>query len=121
MPTCKDCSKFIGLGDWNLCCKEKHEGYPFGFLCYEDTEACEKFVPKTTELCTFPDDDKDYCKCFTVPTDWLIDVLERIDSFNNQEGVDLERFLDNYVWEETWFIYLQAKTDNKLIMEEEQE
>ena len=21
----------------------KHEGYPCGFLCYEETEACEKF------------------------------------------------------------------------------
>ena len=44
--TCKDCKKFIGGGDWNLCCTEKHEGYPFGFLCYEDTRACEKFVEK---------------------------------------------------------------------------
>lgn len=44
--TCKDCDHFIGLGDWNLCCTERHEGYPFGFLCYEDTEACEKFKEK---------------------------------------------------------------------------
>lgn len=43
---CKDCKKFIGGGDWNLCCMEHHEGYPFGFLCYEDTRACEKFVEK---------------------------------------------------------------------------
>ena len=25
-------------------------------------------------LCTFPDDDKDYCKYFEVDKDWLIDV-----------------------------------------------
>lgn len=43
--TCKDCDNFIGYGDWNLCCKEHHEGYPFGFLCYEDTPACEKYKP----------------------------------------------------------------------------
>lgn len=44
--TCKDCDHFIGLGDWDLCCTEYHEGYPFGFLCYEDTEVCEKFKEK---------------------------------------------------------------------------
>lgn len=46
--TCKDCVNFIGMGDWDLCCREEHEGYPFGFLCYEDTLACEKFKPKCT-------------------------------------------------------------------------
>jgi len=40
--TCKDCANFIGGGDWNLCCTVK-QGY---WLCYEDTEACEKFVEK---------------------------------------------------------------------------
>lgn len=44
--TCKDCSHFIGCGDWDLCCTETHEGYPFGFLCYEDTPACKKFEEK---------------------------------------------------------------------------
>jgi len=44
--TCKDCANFLGLGDWDLCCKESHEGYPFGFLCYEDTPICEKFKDK---------------------------------------------------------------------------
>ena len=47
--TCKDCDHFIGWGDWNLCCTEHHEGYPFGFLCYEDTPACEKFEDKEDE------------------------------------------------------------------------
>ena len=47
--TCKDCSHFIGCGDWNLCCTESHEGYPFGFLCYEDTPACGKFDEKQGE------------------------------------------------------------------------
>lgn len=47
--TCKDCTHFIGCGDWNLCCTETHEGYPFGFLCYEDTPACEKFDTKESK------------------------------------------------------------------------
>lgn len=49
--TCKDCAHFIGLGDWDLCCTEHHEGYPFGFLCYEDTEACEKFEEEQAVEC----------------------------------------------------------------------
>ena len=45
MKTCKDCSNFLGGGDWNLCCKNppKDRVGWCGFLCYEDTEACENF------------------------------------------------------------------------------
>lgn len=49
--TCKDCAHFIGCGDWDLCCTETHEGYPFGFLCYEDTPACKKFEEKNKSGC----------------------------------------------------------------------
>ena len=49
--TCKDCAHFIGCGDWDLCCTEAHEGYPFGFLCYEDTPACKKFEEKNKSGC----------------------------------------------------------------------
>lgn len=69
-------------------------------------------------LCTFPDSDVNYCKKFVVPRGWLLDILERLDSVNERKGVDLENFLQNYVWDETHFIYLQAKTDGKLIREE---
>ena len=46
--TCKDCNNFLGGGDWNLCCKEPPEDQTCwcGFLCYEDTEACQNFKPK---------------------------------------------------------------------------
>ncbi len=45
--TCKDCSNFIGGGDWDLCCKNppKDKVSWCGFLCYEDTPACENFKP----------------------------------------------------------------------------
>lgn len=49
--TCKDCAHFLGMGDWDLCCTEHHEGYPLGFLCYEDTPACEKFDEKEIIEC----------------------------------------------------------------------
>ena len=49
--TCKDCIYFMGFGDWNLCCskREKNQQYPSGFLCYEDTIACEFFDSKEKE------------------------------------------------------------------------
>lgn len=31
---CRNCSHFLGMGDWSLCCDLRHD------LCYEDTEAC---------------------------------------------------------------------------------
>lgn len=40
---CAFCKHFIGGGDWGLCCDLEHEDYPCGFLCYEDTDACEKY------------------------------------------------------------------------------
>lgn len=45
--TCKDCGNFLGGGDWNLCCKNPPEDQICwcGFLCYEDTPACENFKP----------------------------------------------------------------------------
>lgn len=37
---CKECSHYMGLGDFNLCCKV-HPG-----LVYENTEACKDFKEK---------------------------------------------------------------------------
>lgn len=71
-------------------------------------------------LCTFPDDDKDYCKYFEVHERWLMEILESLDNMNEQKGVDLEEFLDNYIWDETWFVYELAKNNGKLIMEKEE-
>ena len=34
--TCGSCDKFLGGGDWSLCCKIKHD------LTYEDSPACEE-------------------------------------------------------------------------------
>jgi len=49
MKTCKDCKYFMGMGDWNLCCSNppaRAKDSWCGFLCYEDTEACENFKEK---------------------------------------------------------------------------
>lgn len=49
-------------------------------------------------LCTFPDDDKYYCKYFEVEYNFLLNVLEKLDRFCLRKGVDLENFLENYDW-----------------------
>lgn len=43
--TCETCKNFIGGGDWGLCCKDppKSQISWCGFLCYEDTPACENY------------------------------------------------------------------------------
>lgn len=71
-------------------------------------------------LCTFPDDENDYCKMFRVSKDWLLDLLEHLDDMNNREGVDLEKFLEEYVWDETYFIYIEAKEHEVLLGEKVQ-
>lgn len=69
----------------------------------------------TTRLSTFPEDDKDYSIVFEVPTDWLIDVLERLDERNENVGVNLADFMANYIWDESWFIYELARKEGKVI------
>ena len=86
----------------------------------DETGFCHKGFELIVGLCTFPNDDKDYCKYFEVSENWLIDILESLDSKNERKGVDLEEFLDNYIWDETWFIYELAKNNSKLIMEKEE-
>ena len=46
---CGSCLHFIGAGDWNLCCALPPPESPYGFLCYEDTPACEQY--ETTQFC----------------------------------------------------------------------
>ena len=86
----------------------------------DETGFCHYGFELIVGLCTFPDDDKDYCKYFEVPKNWLVDILERLDNMNERKGVNLEEFLDNYVWDETWFIYELAKDKDKLIVEKEE-
>lgn len=74
---------------------------------------------ETTRLYTFPDDDKDYCKGFTVPTAWLVKAIEDMYPFDKGENIRLERFLETYLWDETWHIYCLAKWAGKVISEEE--
>lgn len=64
-------------------------------------------------LCTFPHDDKDYCIYFEVPKDWLTNWIKETNEYSN-----IEYFLENYTWDETWYIYINAIEVNKLLVEE---
>lgn len=63
------------------------------------------------DLCTFPDDDKDYCKVFTVSKEWLTTALN---------GESIESFLNRYTWDETFVLYLNAGNEESIINEFEQ-
>lgn len=45
-PTCGECAHFIGGENWSICCEQPIPGFPFGRMCYEWTEACDKFKRK---------------------------------------------------------------------------
>ena len=44
---CGYCANFLGMGDWDLCCKDppEEDRGVIGHLCYADTPACRKFIP----------------------------------------------------------------------------
>jgi hypothetical protein len=86
----------------------------------DETGFCHYGFELIVGLCTFPDDDNDYCKYFEIHERWLTEILESLDSINERKGVNLENFLDNYIWDETWFIYELAKKNGELIMEKEE-
>ena len=117
----EDVDEEIGINGECFVCIEEFESNEYQdrefmrhLLCDEEfdwweiRDKLEKDDDSVT-LDTFPDDDRNFSKKFTVPKSWLIDILGRLDGFNERKGVDLERFLQNYIWDETWFIYLQAK------------
>lgn len=74
-------------------------------------------LTKTIGLCTFPKDDADYCLSFVVPHTWLTKVIKEEDERSGRKPVSLKEFLDNYHWDETYFIYEAAKTAGVLLEE----
>lgn len=73
------------------------------------------------ELCTFPEDDRNYCHCFTVPVRWLYRKLQAMDALNERKGVSIKNFIENYVWDETFAIYKMAQVAGVISNEYEQE
>lgn len=84
---CKDCSNFIGAGDWNLCCTNPPENQitVIGHLCYAEDPACENFKEienrnmfkaneKVDELsrimCWFSNCPKTSCSAVNCETTW---------------------------------------------------
>lgn len=94
------------------------QAYDGTVLCLDD--AYEPMKTGFTVLCTFPEDDKNYCHQFSVETVWLANALDKMDYCNEQKGVDLENFLQNYCWVETYAIYKMAKAENRIIAEMEE-
>ena len=70
-------------------------------------------------LDTFPEEDKYYCKSFSVPMAWVIELMDSVSHLANGEPFNLQTFLDNYIWEETDFIYNQAEKAGVLLGEKQ--
>lgn len=66
-------------------------------------------------LDTFPEEDKYYCNSFSVPLGWFMELMDSVSRLANGEPFDLQAFLDNYIWEETDFIYKQAQKAGVLL------
>lgn len=71
---CGYCANFLGMSDWNLCCKDPSEediGFA-GHICYADTKACRKYTPKCGEwIIVHPVD------VFTMVPVWQCSTCER--------------------------------------------
>jgi hypothetical protein len=52
---------------------------------------------------------------FVVETAWLEQWLKR--NGNTEEERNLQYFLDNYTWDETYIVYLSAKAEKKIVSE----
>lgn len=79
---------------------------------------CKKYefeLVDFVELCTFPDNDKDYCKLFSVNKNWLIENLKVITGAS-----DLVAYIEEYNWDTTYSIYCTALAENQLIFEKEE-
>lgn len=69
-------------------------------------------------LDTFPESADTTAIRFVVEKDWLLPILESLDSFHLRKGVDLNNFLDNYDYSETDLIRDLATRQGKILHEE---
>lgn len=76
----------------------------------------KKATTQFVELETYSDNENDETpKKFKVPKAWLLKLLKEMDSLNTRQGVNLDNFLQNYVYDETYAIYCIAESKNKLL------
>lgn len=94
----------------------KNRGYLIDhYFAYH--ERCGALV-NTIELCTFPVADEEYCLFFSVPRDWLSNYLRKIEYNSCRKKSDnLKEFLENYTWDETYFIYETGREEGMILEE----
>lgn len=69
-----------------------------------------KAKTEKVELLTFPDNDENYAKAFTVPRKWLEEELVKMFK-EGAEDYPVEKFLEEYTWDMTWFIFANATAE----------
>lgn len=110
---CVFCKHFIGAGDWNLCCDLEHKGYLFGFLCYEDTEACDKFEEDYSAKRAFIAGLRHKDPIHEV---YVVTVVEYI---NNDAADPVNFIFDNEEAANSCFRFFSKRGNVKLFMEKE--
>lgn len=71
---------------------------------------------KAIEFDTFPSDDEFYCSWFVVPFDWFIRTFR--EHWEIEEPLKwLDKFYNEYTWDDTWLIYIKA-TEDKVVLRE---
>ncbi len=74
-----------------------------------------RLVGKKVWVCTFPEDDRNYCHEFLVPKGTIREWL-------NEEPIverTVNEFLEEYCWDETYMLYLYASATGQIIKERE--
>ena len=101
---CPHCQKEVEISANGISkCPECGENILPCSMCVSCLEVC----PYTAEyemLCSFPEEDKDYCSEFYVPRKWLKKKLKK-------EQRSYDEFKETYTWDETYYLMLAAKKD----------
>lgn len=76
---------------------------------------------QAVELCTFPSSKKYRCTNFYVPKCWLLSYLKAHNTEDNYAEAKLKFLVEeNYSFDETWPIYLQALKEDMVEYEMEE-
>lgn len=73
-------------------------------------------IQKTIEICTFPEDDENFCHCFEVSTRWLAQWL----FMNYNTHKTIKEYIDEYDWTSSYMVYCDAQITKAIISEYEQ-
>lgn len=67
---------------------------------------------------TYPDKAENWIRVFSVPFDWFVNIMDNLSMLTNDTPFDLQFFLDNYCFDETYLVYQIAKRERVMLSDE---